>query len=183
MRYVRGSWRTFISIEDAVSLEKQIKEYKTYTVDDRNPAGDLGKSRCFSRTYQVFLNPKSHDVIREGTVLEVMLLPAVYYHAVIRLGYDYRNDPPICQIDINETSFQLLESYLWICNANHKVESRVLPETKDPIVRCAKCGNKMKCIRKPIMPHLRHELERMGNAFHVSRMAQMTELKPENQVS
>ncbi|WP_218254379.1 hypothetical protein, partial [Candidatus Magnetobacterium casense] len=130
-----------------------------------------------------FLNPKAHDVLRDGTVLEVMLLQAKYYNSVIRFGYDYRDDPPICQIDINEKSFQMLESYLWACSSNHKPESVVLPGMTRHEIRCTRCGKPMRCIRNPIMPTLRHELEKMGHQFHVARVAQMTELKPGKQVS
>lgn len=179
MRHVKGSWRTVISTEDALNLEAQIKLIKTYTLDDKNPSMDMDKLRRFDRTYRIYLNPATIDIINGDDNWKYIMMPVDYYNAMLRLSYDFRNPIPFCEINIKEAALQLLESYLWHCNHSdhsNKIETKILPALAYQKVRCPKCGRDMRKDRDPILPQLREDLIKYGALY-----ARAINIKPANE--
>lgn len=166
MRYVKGKWRTFITIQDAKLLEDNIAEIKTYTCEGPTNV-DLSSQSVYSRIYRIYLYPGTYEIIKTGNDWDYKFnLPINYYNAQIRLLFDYRNQLlPHCEITIKEISIQYLESYLWHCSHKHNIETRILPETVSNIIRCPKCGSNMKCDREPVLPQLRYLLEKYHSNY------------------
>lgn len=158
-------WLVKTSSVEGMKLEEAIRAFGTVYVDDRNPKGNLEKTRVWTRKFIIFLNPETERYIDALDSVDAFFYQQEYHNAVIKLTYDYRGEKPTCSIIVKEGDIQILQHNFWHCSNGHREKIKIIPPTAvSYLVLCQHCSRQMTLKRPAIFPGLRRRLQTMEAA-------------------